>query len=143
VIHQQSTANIKQLTPDNQEPTATNVSDTRQSTVSKQSPDKQNKYQTKDKGKQKICHRCQRHRWQIMGTILDCRHLKVNLKEKIYLYVNSSTQRCSKKIIKIFLIEDFFHLPPVSTTPVVHLELQISPRILEKFETALIAYSGA
>ncbi len=78
-----------------------------------------------------------------MGTILDCRHLKVNLKEKIYLYVNSSTQRCSKKIIKIFLIEDFFHLPPVSTTPVVHLELQISPRILEKFETALIAYSGA
>ncbi len=26
----------------------------------------------------------------------------------------------------------FFHLPPVSMTPVVHLELQISPRIFEK-----------
>jgi hypothetical protein len=30
------------------------------------------------------------------------------------------------------MIEDFFHLPPVSTTPVVHLELRISPRIFEK-----------
>ncbi len=40
------------------------------------------------------------------------------------------------------MIEDFFHLPPVSTTPVVHLELQISQRILE-FETALMVYSGA
>ncbi len=37
-----------------------------------------------------------------------------------------------KSIIKIFLMEDFFHLPPVSTTPVVHLEPRISPRIFEK-----------
>jgi hypothetical protein len=28
--------------------------------------------------------------------------------------------------------EDFFHLPPVSTTPVVHLELRISLQIGEK-----------
>jgi hypothetical protein len=34
--------------------------------------------------------------------------------------------------MKTFLIEDFFHLPPVSKTPVVHLELRISPRIFEK-----------
>jgi hypothetical protein len=33
--------------------------------------------------------------------------------------------------------------PPVSTTPEVHLELQISPRIFEKTETALLVYSGA
>jgi hypothetical protein len=33
----------------------------------------------------------------------------------------------SKKIIKTFLIEDFFHL-----TPVVHIELVISPQIFEK-----------
>jgi hypothetical protein len=26
------------------------------------------------------------------------------------------------------VIDDFFHLPPVSTTPVVHLELRISPK---------------
>jgi hypothetical protein len=41
------------------------------------------------------------------------------------------------------MIEDFFHLPPVSKTRVVHLELRISPRIFEKFETALMIYSRA
>jgi hypothetical protein len=41
-------------------------------------------------------------------------------------------QRCPNKIIKIFLIEDFSHLRPVSTTPVVNLELRISPQIFEK-----------
>jgi hypothetical protein len=62
----------------------------------------------------------------------DCRQLKMNLKKKIYLYDNSTTQRCQKEIMQIFLIEDFFHLPLVSTTPVVHLELRMSPRIFEK-----------
>ncbi len=47
----------------------------------------------------------------------------MNLMEKIYLYDNSTTQRCPKEIMKIFQIKDFFHLPPVSTTPVVHLKL--------------------
>jgi hypothetical protein len=55
----------------------------------------------------------------------------MNLKAKIYIYVNSTIQRCPKKIIKIFLIEEFFHLPPVSATPVVNLELPISPRLLK------------
>ncbi len=41
-------------------------------------------------------------------------------------------QRCPNKIIKTFMIEDFFHLPPVSTTPVVNLELRISPRMFQK-----------
>jgi hypothetical protein len=61
----------------------------------------------------------------------------------MYIYVNSTIQRCPNKIIKIFLIEEFFHLPPVSTTPVVNLELRISPRIFKKFETVLMGYSGA
>jgi hypothetical protein len=56
----------------------------------------------------------------------------VNLKAKIYIYVNSTIQRCSNKIIKIFLIKDFFHLPPVSAIPVVNPELRISARLLEK-----------
>jgi hypothetical protein len=47
------------------------------------------------------------------------------------MYANSSTQRCPKEIITIFLIEDFFHLPLVSLTPVANLELRISPRIFE------------
>jgi hypothetical protein len=43
--------------------------------------------------------------WQIMATISGCRHLKVNLKAKIYIHVYSTTQRCPNKIIKIFLLE--------------------------------------
>jgi hypothetical protein len=38
------------------------------------------------------------------------------------------------KIFKTFLIDDFFSLPLVSTTPVVHLELRIFPRIFEKIQ---------
>jgi hypothetical protein len=70
-----------------------------------------------------------------VGTLSNFWHLKVNLKEIIYLYVNSTTQRCPNKIIKTFLIKEFFHLPMVSLTPLVHLELR-------KFETALMEYSG-
>jgi len=39
----------------------------------------------------------------------------------------------SKKVVKTFLNVDVFHLPP---------ELRISPRIFEKFEMALLEYSG-
>ena len=78
-----------------------------------------------------------------MGLISGCRYLKVNLKAKMYICVNSTIQRCPNKIIKIFLIEDFSHLPQLSTTLVVNLELGISPRILEKFETVLMGYFGA
>ncbi len=82
-------------------------------------------------------------RWQIMGAISGCWDLKVNLKAKIYIYVNSTTQRCSNKIIKIF--EDFSHLPPVPKTPMVHLELRCEylREFSKKFETALMIYSGA
>jgi hypothetical protein len=34
-------------------------------------------------------------------------------------------------------------LPPVSLTPVVHLDLRISPQISKKFETVLMGHSGA
>jgi hypothetical protein len=69
-----------------------------------------------------------------MATISGCKHLKVNLKAKIYIYVYSTTQRCSNNIIKIFLLEGFFHLPPVSLTPLANLELRISPQIFEKIQ---------
>ncbi len=78
-----------------------------------------------------ICYCCQRNR-HIMGTISDCWHLKVKLKKKIYLYVSQLPKGVPKKVTKTFLMDDFFQLPPVSTTRVVHLELWISPRIFEK-----------
>ncbi len=88
--------------------------------------------------RRQICHWCHWHRWQIIGTISGCKHLKVNLKEKIiYIYVSSATQRWPNIIIKIFLIEDFFHLPPVSLTPLANLELRISPRIFKKIRNGL------
>jgi hypothetical protein len=60
----------------------------------------------------------------------------------MYICVNSTIQRCPNKIIKIFLIEHFSHLPLVSTTPVVNLELRIR-EFSKKFETVLMGYSGA
>ncbi len=36
------------------------------------------------------------------------------------------------------MIADFFHLPPVSTTPMVHLELRISPQIFEEIRNGPI-----
>jgi hypothetical protein len=41
------------------------------------------------------------------------------------------------------MIEDFLHLPPVSTKPVANLELRISPRIFEKIRNGPNLYSGA
>jgi len=91
-----------------------------------------------------ICHRYQRHRWQIfppfsLVLLIPVANLPpvstipvAKAKAKIYIYVNSTTQRCPNKIIKIFLLEGFFYLPPVSLTPVANLELRISPRIFEK-----------
>jgi hypothetical protein len=77
-----------------------------------------------------------------MGTMSGCSHLKLTLKAKIHIYVNSTTQRCSNKIIKIFQFEDFCHLPPVSATPLVHLELRISPQIFEKIRNGPIGILG-
>ncbi len=73
------------------------------------------------------CLRCQQHRWQIMGTMSGCTHLKGNLKAKIYTCVNSTTQRCPSQISTIFSICQRCQPPPV-----VHLEPRISPRICEK-----------
>jgi hypothetical protein len=49
------------------------------------------------------------HRWKIIATLLGCLHLKVNLKKIFYLHVDSTTQKCPKKTIKTFAVEDFFH----------------------------------
>ncbi len=65
-----------------------------------------------------------------MGTTSHCLHLNVNYcrREKKFLYVNYTTKQNNKT----FLIEDFFHLQSVSTTPAVHLELQISHKFSKK-----------
>jgi hypothetical protein len=82
--------------------------------------------------RRQICHRCKRHGWQTIGTIIKLLPTKNEIEKKTYLYANSITQMCPKEIIQIFQIEDFFHLPPVWLTPVANLELRISPRVFEK-----------
>ncbi len=47
--------------------------------------------------RQQICHLCQRHQWKNMETISGSKILKVKLKAKIYIYVNSNTQKVSKQ----------------------------------------------
>jgi hypothetical protein len=43
------------------------------------------------------------------GSKSDCLHLKMNYcKEKMYLYDKYIIQRCPNKVLKTFLIEDFF-----------------------------------
>ncbi len=59
----------------------------------------------------------------------------MNIKAKMYINVNSTIQRCPNKIITIFLIEDFFHLPPVSC--------EYLREFSKKFEKVLMGYSGA
>jgi hypothetical protein len=44
-----------------------------------------------------------------MGIISDCLHFKIKLKTKIYLYDNSTTQKCPNKTFQTFLFEDFFN----------------------------------
>jgi hypothetical protein len=72
-----------------------------------------------------------------MATISGCRHLKVNLKAKIIFMLTLLPKGVHTKLLIIFLLEGFFHLPPVSLTPVANLELQISPQIFEKIRNSL------
>jgi hypothetical protein len=43
-----------------------------------------------------------------MGTISGGWDLKVNLRTKMFLYVNYTSQRCPNEIIKTLMIEDNF-----------------------------------
>ncbi len=55
----------------------------------------------------------------------------------MYICVNSTIQRCPNKIVKIFLIEDFSHLPPVT------LSCEYLREFSKKFETVVMVYSEA
>jgi hypothetical protein len=74
----------------------------------------------------------------------------VILKKKFIYMLTLQPKGDQTKYVKLFLLKifSFCHL---STTPGLHLELRISPqsfgnfwkKVLEKFETALMGYSGA
>ncbi len=93
--------------------------------------------------RRQICHRCCWHRWQIIRTISGFKHLKVNLKAKIYLYVNSTTQRCPNKIIKIFLLEDFSICHRCRWHWWCTFSREYLSEFSKKFEMAVMVYSDA
>jgi hypothetical protein len=74
-----------------------------------------------------------------MGTISDCLHLNV----KKFIYMFTLYPKVSKQNNQTFLIEDFFHLPPVSTTLWCTLSCKDLCEFWKKFKTTLIRYSGA
>jgi hypothetical protein len=52
--------------------------------------------------RRQICRRCQRRQSQIMGTILNSRNLKVNLKKKIYYMLTLLPKGVLTKYSKLF-----------------------------------------
>ncbi len=84
------------------------------------------------------CHWCHWYRWQNMEKISGCRLLKENFKAKIYIYFNSTTQRCPNKIIKIFWLKIFSicHRCKRCQTLIWEYLREFS----KKFEAALIVY---
>ncbi len=58
--------------------------------------------------RRQMCHRCCWHRWPIMGTISGCRHLKVNLKAKIYIYMLTLLPKgVQSKLLQFFFLKIF------------------------------------
>ncbi len=91
-----------------------------------------------------ICHRYQGNQWQIMGTISDCLHLKVNLKIKVFIYMLTVPTGVQSKYLKLFWLEIFSICHQCQrhrwySTPWV---ANISTNFRKKFETALMGYSG-
>jgi hypothetical protein len=76
-----------------------------------------------------------------METISGCRLLKVYLKAKIYIYVNSPTQMCPNKIIKIFLIEDFSICHRCQRHQWCTFSHEYLPEFSKKIKMAIMAYS--
>ncbi len=102
----------------------------------------------------KVCHRCQRHRWQ-MEKIFNQKNFNnfvwSPLGSRGNIYINfclqvhfqlSAAWYCSHYLPPVSMTP-VANLLPVSLTPVVQLDLQISPRIFEKIEIILMLLSGA
>jgi hypothetical protein len=73
----------------------------------------------------------------------DCWQLKMNLKKKIYLYDNSTTQRCPKEIKrKFFWFKIFSICHPCQWHRWCILSCEYLNKFTNKFETALIGGLG-
>jgi hypothetical protein len=72
------------------------------------------------------------------------RHHMIKLKTIFSISLTLLPKGVQTKYLKRFLLKIFFHMSPVSTTLVVHLEQRISPsEFYKNFEMFLTGYSGA
>ncbi len=90
-----------------------------------------------------IRHRCRWHRWQIMGTISGCRHLKVNLKAEIYRYVNLLPKGSQTKLLKVFWLKIFSICHRCRRHRWCTLSRENLCEFSKKFEIAVKVYSDA
>ncbi len=93
--------------------------------------------------RQQICHRYQWHRWQTMGTIIKLLITSNELKEKIYIYVNSTTQSCPDKIIKFFWLKIFSICHLCQRHRWCTLSCEYLREFSKNLQMALMVYSGA
>ncbi len=89
-----------------------------------------------------ICQRCHQHRWQNMETIPGCTLPKVNLKAKIYIYVNypKVSKQNNTKFSDLRL---FPFATCVNDTDGEPWASNISANFRKKIEMAVMVYSGA
>ncbi len=97
------------------------------------------------RNRRQIYHRCHWHRWQILGTISGCIHLKVNLKAKIYtVYIYPLLPKGDQiKLLKFFLLKIFSIFHRCRWHRWQTLSCEYLREFSKKFETVLMKYSGA
>ncbi len=93
--------------------------------------------------RRQICHRCHWHRWQIIATISGCRHLKVNLKAKLFYMFPLLPKGDQIKLLKFFWLKIFFICHRCRWHRWQTLSCEYLREFLKKFETVLMEYSGA
>ncbi len=89
------------------------------------------------------CHQYQRHRRQTMRLISGWGYLKVNLKAKIYIYVNSISKGVPTKLLKFFWLKIFFICHRCQRHRWSTLSCEYLRDFWKKFEMVLMGYSGA
>ncbi len=79
-----------------------------------------------------------------MGLISGCRYLKVNLKAKMYICVNSTISKCvPTKLLKFFWLKIFLICHRCQRHRWSTLSCEYLREFSRKFETVLMGYSGA
>ncbi len=90
-----------------------------------------------------ICHWCHSPWWQIMETISGCRHLKVNLKAKIYIYMLTLLPiGFETNLLKFFWFKIFSICHRCKWHQWCTLSREYLREFSKKFQMAAIVYSG-